>query len=216
MIAGFKTKATLSDHIRSIVAGYPDGAYLDDGHFEFMATIFAMHPEAPQKAGAGIARIGVQTVKAYGQRPTRGFFIERTDGSRTDISWLECLHATPHRRKVMAALRQAVAPQVEAFRLRYPATREVCLLLGTTHQVSEMEVDHAPPRTFLALVSRFLESARLTFDEIRLQPTRDNDTIERLADEALRRRWEEFHRENAVLRMVSKQGNLRQKKRPTH
>ncbi|MER6332631.1 hypothetical protein ABT298_25545 [Streptomyces sp. NPDC001034] len=134
----------------------------------------------------------------------------RLDGEVADFSWNACLTPLGHRAQVLAALRHAITDQVAAVRNRTLNTGQplVCSVTGTPiPSAAELHIDHAAP-TFLDLADEFIASNG-GVDAFRILPDSGAGVsyIE-LEDKTLEGRWQDHHRERAVLRPVLKRINL--------
>lgn len=200
----FETKTALTAYCSAMLK-QPSLSSDDEA---FLACLLDRHPERDQKVGSGVARFFV----APSEHGTRCFWIERTDGSRTEFSYKWCIGSPKYATEVRAALRELVTDQVVAARdaafTGGALTR--CAITGEAIGSEDAHVDHRPPDTFLALVERFLAEQALTYDAVAIEPTRDAVTMRELTDRGLAQAWCEFHRTHAVLQVVSKRANLSQ------
>jgi hypothetical protein len=131
---------------------------------------------------------------------TRCFWLERHDGTITDISYLECLKPSTHSEQVTHALRCAVSPDVVRAKTYLPLGCAVCRAPDGDH------VDHAQP-PFTVLAEHWLETVGGAA-AIALEPSSDADGITRLSDDALAGAWVLFHREHALLQRLCSACNL--------
>jgi hypothetical protein len=202
----FYSKAALARECRQIVGSYTLGQSLDVADHSFISALFERHPDAEQKKGAGIDQIYV----VRNEHGSIGFELTRIDGTRTDISWTQCITASTHRAKVLSALRQAIYEQIKDFRYRAFTPKMIlqCPITNETITAAACHIDHAAPNTFAAIVAQFITSENLDIHTIPLRPHGDGDQFERLEDAALDARWRFFHQDHATLRAVSKRANL--------
>lgn len=209
----FATKATLQDYIRTIVGKYADEETLSGPDLRFVLALLDRHPNADVKVGAGVESIIVRRNPVY--RQTRGFHIFRVDGTDTDFSWVECLNPTPHAKKVARALRALIEPQTMAFKQRFFDTQpHVCALTGESISFVGSHVDHVPPLTFEYLVSAFCSDYGIDINTVPLRDElADNKYVDVIDDDLIAVRWTDYHAAHAVLRVVSRLGNLSYSKR---
>lgn len=198
----FTTQREAKDRIKLILYAYPLKATLGDHDTRFMCDVLALHPEAGNKVGCGVASIQVED-----NGGTRGFWITRIDGTRTDFSYLSCLSAPSHASQVLRAMRAEIRGQIDRFRSRFPPF-PVCPVTGEDITASNAHVDHAAPNTFDLLSAKFLETYGIRIVDVCVLPTRDGETSTRLAVPVLAAAWNAYHYEHARLRMVSKRANL--------
>lgn len=62
--------------------------------------------------------------------------------------------------------------------------------------------------TFVCLVERWLASEKLTIAALQITPPIDNQIVTELTCPGQLRSWQNFHRECAKLRVLSRRGNL--------
>ena len=200
----FATKKAAGDAIREVLYRYELSATLSEEDVAFMASVLGNHPEFEQKVGCGVASFQVES-----NGPTRGFWITRVDGSRTDFSFLSCLTPPTAAQDARAGLRSEIRDQVVAFRDAAFASAPLqrCAVTDEVVSATTCHVDHYDP-TFLELVDRFLAAAGLTIEQIAVVPTSDGSTETRLANAELIEVWRTFHQTHARLRIVSRRANL--------
>lgn len=201
----FPSKKLASAFVREILYRYDTGKRVSEGDSEFLADLLQLHPQAPQKIGCGVRYFTVEQNDG-----SRGFWLTRTDGSRTDWSFLACLTAPTPETEARAGFRTAVRAQVVAFRARFDAANEVaqqvCPITNEALTAANVHIDHEPP--FADLLETFLQDVGLALGDVKVKPTVDGSTTTELADDGIRLRWEEFHQRTARLRAVSAQANL--------
>lgn len=210
----FKTKTSLQEYIRGIVAKYKDEQQLDMFDTAFVLALLEQHPQADTKIGAGVERIIVRRNPVY--RRNRGFHLFRIDGTDTDFSWVECLTPTPHHKKVIRAMRVLVEPQTMAFKQQFfdNTAEPRCALTGEPIAFVGSHVDHMPPFTFEVLVQEFCDRCGINLESVPLRDEMaDNKYVDLIDDDALAMSWVQFHKEHACLRVVSQIGNLSHAKR---
>lgn len=200
--AVFWTKKAATEAVRGILYSYDLGSTLGAEDEAFMLDVFWLHPEWELKRGCGIA--SVQVEQNFG---TRGFWLTRTDGTRTDISFVKSLTPPRQEHDVRAALRTEIREQVRQFKAASLAPGVVCPITAQPLDATNAHVDHAPPE-FDELIAMFLAANQLSFDHISVNPTEDGSTDTLMADRHLAAMWQEFHREHASLRLVTKTANL--------
>lgn len=203
----FPTKAAATKVCQAILYKYPLGATVDLDDALFLRDLLALHRQAVSKIGCGVASFQVED-----NGPTRGFWVTRTDGTRTDFSFPSCLSPPSRETEALRGFRSEVRDQIVSFRASaFSTTWQVqCVLTGQWVTSDQAHVDHAIP--FLDLVVRFLGLVGLDLGAVPVNPTTDGNTETRLLDRELAQSWAEFHRVNAQLRIVSAQANLRRKR----
>lgn len=199
----FYSKKEAGDFVRSILYRYPIGQCVADDDAEFLADLLALHPEAPLKIGCGVRFFSVEQNEC-----SRGFWLTRTDGSRTDWSFLSCLTPPTPETEARAGFRTAIRPQVAEFRAQFESAPEQrrCPITGDVLTTANIHIDHET--TFEDLLDSFLRESGLALEEISVKPTIDGSTTTELANDNLKLQWADFHRRNARLRAVSVRANL--------
>lgn len=199
----YPTKKAAAEAIRVVLYAYPIGATVDAVHADFLARVLDHHPERDEKVGVGVASFQVEQNEG-----SRGFWLTRVDGSRTDWSFLSCLRPASHRDNALAGFREAIRDQIFEFKRRaFSATEElVCPVTGDRVRFDDCHVDHELP--FLDIVDWYLRAIHADFGDIAVKPGVDGSTRTELADDDIRRGWQVVHAEMAKLRIVSKRANL--------
>lgn len=206
MIVGdeqFATKEALRQRAKEILHR---GVRKIDGHeAAFLRALFDRHPSAVEKFGVGIAQIRVSPVAPYGKI---GFEIERFDGTRTHISYKECLTPTGPVFWFSQACRRAVVAQKLAARDHAfgDAVEIPCPVTGELFSRETCEVDHEPPWTFATILAAFI--AERSIDRSAVQYVQGDDVTESIfVDVSLAEDFARFHQTRAVMRVVSANGH---------
>lgn len=176
----------------------------------FVLALLDLHPHRGAKVGVGVETVRVLPNPEF---PTTWcFWLTRTDGTETDFSYLECLRGSTHRQKVLAALREAVAADVQAFKRGFFVTHDakVCPLSGVDLHPGNAHADHVTP--FISVADAWV-AAQGGYDAVAVRGSGDNESASRLASAAVESRWREYHRENAKLRVVADKANLERKRK---
>lgn len=200
----FASKASLKRRVQEILRrGYREVTGADA---LFLCTLFERHPSAAEKIGPGIKSIRVRRVPPYG---TTGLEIERADGSRTDISYQECITPTTPDYWFRASCRSAVVMQITDAKNRAFADSVVIRCPITNEEITRdtCHADHAPPWTFDAIVKAFIGAMDLDVSTVEFVDG-DGVTESEFVDQELTISFSEFHRDRAVLRIVSRNANL--------
>jgi len=156
---------------------------------DFMLSWFEQtHEASAQKFGVGVASVSVRQTQ-YG---TRGFWITRTDGTETDISYLPTASKYA---KATAALRTAIRPSIEAW------------LKENNRRASE-HVDHAGDWPFSRIVSEFERQVGRKRETFALEPHIDGDAQQELSDRNLAARFRAFHDSVARLQALDASANV--------
>jgi len=188
----YAVKARIKENVRCIAARSPVGEPLTGRGFGFMRDLFAYHPRAESKTGPGIETI---VVRVAARNPTnKEFWIKRYDGDEfIDISWTECLGATPALAEFRNACRLAVKDVTQAYcdKTFDRAGREGLLRCPVTGELFSRETAHVD------------HDHTVMYDGFE-----HGSTFITLRDQALTHRFVEFHNSVASLRVMSRAANL--------
>lgn len=171
----------------------------------FLLALFARHRSAEEKRGGGIAHIRIVTMLPF---KNLGFQIEHLDGSRTDISYLECLKPSTPSQWFRRACRTAVVAQIQAVKKRAFAdvAQIACQVTGEPITQDTCHVHHEAPWEFETIVTSFL--AAFSVDVATVQYTGgDGHTQSSFVDVSLSQRFADFHLARASLCVVSALAN---------
>jgi hypothetical protein len=194
----FPTKKAVEERARGILAGTPLYCEVSGQDLRFLRAFFCLHPNADRKRARELDSI---TVVPGLHGCQRRFEVTRTDGTSTDISYRKPLRALTgldsHRTDVVMAMRRAVDDQAWEFRKSQ----------GEAAYDEDLYVDHQWPWTFDRLVKDFLAGENAAFEDVKLL-SEDGKFGSELAEEWLRK-WTEYHRAHARLRLLPRALNSR-------
>lgn len=190
----FRTKTDAIEYVRDVLRGAELYATVDD---PLIHALLDRHPERGWKLGAGIERIEVRP-DDWGKRC---FVIIRPSGEAVAFSFRECFKPSTDAQNAKFALRVEITDQIKAFRDAQELTcvvtgRRLTLQPGHPHSA---EVDHVPPATFGALAERWAATVG-GWSAVKHHAVGQRRYL--VLDEQ-RTSWQEFHREHAVLRLLS-------------
>jgi Protein of unknown function (DUF3223) len=209
----FRTKSSATRFFRAMLGGYEVGQQVTEEDRLSLLDLLAAHPQATALLANPIAGFTIERGEFYGQG-TKRFTIAYEDGSVGLFSYLNCISPPKdhHLRDVLWAMRCEVLEQVRAFsREAFKERAEVpCGITGQSVKPANSHVDHAPPNTFSALASSFLQAERMVAADIKVtrEGRHHSKTAKYLADPEVAERWRTFHLERAVLRITTKRANL--------
>ncbi len=185
--------------------------------FEFLYALVRRHPYSDNKIGCGIKSFEI--VKTVWNNYC--LYLTRQDGSRTDFSWRECLNATPEDQSMVKAMRKAVDYQILEYLEIKTFKGQLCCLCNKA--VAE-HVDHVPPVTFEAISGQFIKMMenkpcqeqseapggvnRVYHKGIIDTYSDDGHLGRRIADPIIEKEWQDYHRNQAVLRFLCAFCNL--------
>jgi hypothetical protein len=174
--------------------------------FEFLLDIFESHSEWEQKKGCGVENISV------GKSPqgTACFFINRIDGTSTDISFTKAITKPTSLSKVKSACRFAIKEEVANFRKSNVIYNETkCPITGYVLTPSNTHIDHYD-LTFNEMFNLWLAQEEICVEYLieQIEETKDNDFDTKFKDTDLNIDFIRFHNANCKLRAVSSAANL--------
>ena len=204
----FPTKKAAKEKARNILNNSDPGQTIGEDGASFLLALVRLHPNAEEKIGVGVSHFSIETEKTFGR--TRHFVLHRVDGTSTDFSFIACIDGATKKKKVLAALRRAVADDIVTFRNEFFSSGGVkaCPVSGETITPNTSHVDHEPPRTFLSLVESWMSFEGLDFSDITLSKSVDGDVGRHLSCMDQQTSWIEWHRQLCRLRVVSARANL--------
>lgn len=205
----FPSKKAAQATIQSILRSSQIGQKITGDSHEMLYALLQNHPHAMIKIGCGTSYFQVWPNPEFPN--TRSFYVIRTDGSRTDFSYLECFRPTSPRRKFAMACRQLVVDQIATFKRDFfiqTGGQACCEVTGEIIFFTNSHVDHVYPITFERLLNNFILDYGVNLDLVEFEgQTADNSYIDRLADKALADAWIRWHKTYARLRVISARAN---------
>ena len=170
-----------------------------------VGEVLCNHPRWKEKIGCGLDHIEVRNA-LYG---AKGFYIVRTDGTSTDISYRKSIYSSINKREeIMKACRTVVSPIIEMHRnqVRLPF---VCPITGeVVTDKSEVHIDHYD-LTFKELFDLWMTGKDEDDLYDRLSVSKTDGCVEvHFDDPILTMDFYQFHNTHTHLRAVSKTANL--------
>lgn len=197
----FDSKKAAKERIQSILHSYPLGQPLAADDLALVCAMLESHPEREAKVGVGIESVEVR-INVF-MKKTRGFWINRTDGSQVAFSYIACFQKESKEAKVKAALRRAIRPQCDAYLddCFSDGYGLICCVSLEPVERRNAEVDHAEPNTFQSLVERWTKDRGINLAALDLTKEEIGESI---ADDQVSADWQAFHYEHARLRVICK------------
>jgi hypothetical protein len=203
----FATVGEAKEYVRELVARYSDRDTANEADSAFLSDLLELHPRCAEKMGSGVRSYKFDRNPEYTN--TRTIFVLRTDGSQTDFSWQTCIDGETPERLKRAALRNAIADQIAAFkREAFSRPPVICSETGEELSWRYCHVDHVAPNTFDSLVDQWLLSENMVLDSVQISPSRDISFTRSLTNNAQRESWRGFHDRGKKLRLLSPHANL--------
>lgn len=202
----FSTQTELQQHTQAILRRYRPPTRLTGDDAAHMADLLERHPSAETKIGCGVRAIWIRSNGKFGS----GFYVERIDGTEEDFSYKQCLRPFTHASKCKFAFRRAIDDQVIAMKSHafyIDGMTLPCPITGQPMTWETAHVDHMPPNTFAALLERYLTAFNIEYDDIELLEAPGG--IGKALPAGLAAHWSSWHAEEANLRVISAEANLR-------
>jgi hypothetical protein len=149
--------------------------------------------------------------------------LERMDGTETDVSYLAAIARIGRpandnapmspsvvRANFSRAAREAIRPQVEAFRSAAlaatadPFGRVRCALSEALLPPHAVDVDHDLPWDFASILEAFVAEHRLVIAQVEILGFEDGSTRRYFADPKLAEAFADYHLERASLRVIDR------------
>lgn len=205
-------KSQLKEKARAMLNGFPIGHPfpVDSAEHKFLSRIFQGHPEYSLKKGCGIASIFISTGETY---KTTCFFIKRTDGTTTDISYIRSIDGASSKiSDIKCACRSAIKNVIQDFRATVNFGVDICPVSGEVLQSDNTHIDHYD-LIFNEVVELWMKPLPIDTLHCLLNGTNDHeDQVYFIAEEIIGG-FIDFHNKHTHLRAVTKTANLSTLKR---
>jgi hypothetical protein len=208
----FKTKKAAKDYFKSMLSRYSDGQDISEDDSDILNSLIERHPEASQKIGVGVKRF----FRERAEQGTSCFWIERSDGSKTEFSYPSCVDAKGKSlyQEFAEACREAVKDDLVATKKAYfgehakSEGRVACEISGEMIRFNESHLDHKKPMTFQVIVRTFIAANQIEISADMLSKPADQQFATRFIDEELASQFIEYHHRVAQLRVIKPRLNL--------
>ncbi|MDX2526210.1 DCL family protein [Streptomyces europaeiscabiei] len=206
----YRTKGAAQEAVQEVLYRYNVGSIVDqeDDH-QLLLDLLDMHPNADDKIGSGVEAFAI----AAPQRgPYPGFEVIRTDGSRIDFSYRECLKPRTYRQQVLNVMRDEVKATISVyFESRKAADSLLSDHSGTPLESTNTAVAYFRGPSFNDIAREFAESHG-GWEAIELTSSAEKG-LGRFVDRDLAERWFIHHQAHAVLGLLSAEENRRRLRR---
>ncbi|MEW1912326.1 DUF3223 domain-containing protein [Kitasatospora sp. NPDC085895] len=170
-----------------------------------LRDLLDMHPKAVEKIGPGVDHFRVIMTPRGGYKGPEAV---HTDGRHVPFSYNDALEPPTHAQRVEAAMRTEVKTQRDAYvRDRESEGTLVSDESGLPVAAATVHVSYYRGRSFHDLATEFVEGAGGP-EGIELE-TNTEIGLALFADRTLAARWHDFHREHAVLALLTPAESLR-------
>ena len=199
------TKKEKTEKCRMILYSTKD-IVLHVSDFEFLLEVFEGHEQWEQKKGCGVNFISV----GLSPYKTKCFFINRVDGSKTDISFGSAITNPTPIKKVKSACRFAIREEIVNFRKENVVYNETkCPFTGYVLTQYNTHIDHYD-LTFDEMFNKWVSQEEIVLDYLieQIEETKDNEFETKFKDKDIEIDFIRFHNANSKLRSVSSTANL--------
>lgn len=211
----FKTKKAIKDRCKSILNSHKRGEVITGKDQIFLRDLIKGHPGYDVKdGGVGIMTFYVDRVNGPNYS-LNCFHLRRFDGTTTDFSYIQCVDGARSDKKiVMTACRSAIAKDIQRFRnesVVYGVS--TCEITGEVLTTTNSHVDHKDP-TFQQIFNDWISNKNVKELLEKINPQdEDNNVSTYFADKSTAEDFRAYHNSLATLRVITKQANLRRKKK---
>lgn len=199
------TKKAKIERCQEILHRVKLGVKLSGIDEEFLIGVFEGHREWDLKRGSGIDYITVN----YTTHGNKCFFLHRTDGSVTDISFHKAITQPRPVNDVIKACREAVDEVVSEFRqanVVYYSTK--CPITGEVLTPETTHIDHYDS-TFSEVFNQWSSTYDFNYLYSQVNATADLEDRTYFVNDTLAADFREFHNNHTHLRAVSKEANMK-------
>ena len=204
----FRTKSEAMKWFGTVLSSSSVGAFCPEESMRNMIELINRHPDAEMKIGCGIESFQVRENPVF--KNQKAFYLIRKDGSETDFSFRMCVsgnRSTPWANFCIAA-RNSISSQIVIFKtaafLGLDSVR--CQITGEVVEWNTCHIDHVAP--FSDLLQEFIRQQGIDVSVEHTTGGEDGSVVRLFIDADLDKRWREFHRQNAVLRVTTIKANL--------
>lgn len=219
ILSNFKTKTKAINYIKyNLNYNYKTGDQIKDSpFFDLLRSIVNNHYNFAELIGSGIDYFFITNCDIYPKN--RKFNIKRTDGTCVDFSYRKAISGKKptNEKYIKRALRLVIKPFTDSFKKDYFKENSdskgyiKCPMTGLKTNIKTCHVDHEYPYTFDSLYYKFFMESKIDVNTIPFKKTGgDNRPV--ILDDAMNKKFYEWHKRNAKLRCVYWKANLQDKR----
>jgi hypothetical protein len=213
----FGTQREAAVFFKDMLNRYKPGDRVSDEDFLDLASLLERHTEYAAKVGSGVSYFQVVMT----EHGTQCFRIVRIDGTGTDFSYRHCItqRAPSRKQEVSQAFRRAVRFDLYEARDKFFAAhldevgQVACASTGEKIVANQAHMDHRPPMTFEVIVTTFLCSRGMSFEDVPMTTGQDDQVAPEITDVVLSDAFRAYHIAVARLDFVKNTVNLAQSSR---
>lgn len=208
----FKTQKDALEFFKEMLNSYRVNTTINGENHDLLLAVLERHPEAQQKIGVGIKRF----YKAPTDKGTNCFWVERTDGTKTDFSYLTAVKAKDKSlyQEFSEACRNAVSNDLtkakEMFFMENADEngKVECEITGDKIAIYESHLDHKKPMTFQVIVNTFILANNITLSKQMISASKDQQFEKEFTDQVIKAKFIDYHHKIAQLRIINSKSNL--------
>lgn len=208
----FRTKKEIVAYVKNILHINCDGYLLEGEELEVMKDLIQWHPKYDPAWGN-------EFKIEDNARGSKNFMIKDIDSQWWDFSFYKCIarqnKQQNHRKNVIRTFRETIREQIYEFKDSKKCYVDgkvmyTCEIDGKMYDRDSIHVDHKyDSYTFRQLHTDFLKLHKLNFEDIQLRQDR---CFIYFHDDKIKQSWLDFHKNNAILRVINKTSNLTAKR----
>lgn len=208
----FKFQKNATEYFKNMLERYRNGQTVKDDDHNMLLALLERHPEADKKIGCGVKRL----YKDKTDMPTSCFWIERTDGSKTDFSYRTAISAKGKSlyQEFLEACRNAVQDDLKLTKEKFfekfadEDGKVECDISGDKIAIYESHLDHQKPLTFQVIVNTFVAANDIEIKRQMLSISQDAQCQTTIVDLNLKDKFRRYHHKIAQLRIIKAAHNL--------
>ena len=195
-------KSYLINRCKQILSHHNIGDILQGDELSFMSSLLKNHYKYGQEKIKQI-KIGVNE---FNKRLKEFRFINKSN-KEISFSYGKCItHTSIDKNNIIRAFREAILPQIKEFKEKIFNQGKVhCAMTGVELTWEDCHIDHQ--NKFRHILKEFLDKEGLKYKDIQI--INKPNSLPKIKDEELKKKWIEYHRRHAILRPLHKSVNLR-------
>lgn len=202
----FNTKKEALEYYKNILNSYD---YDEELHYSDFEDIKNLYLYDKKLKDIEVKKI---LVKKHTKYSNKCFYIFMPDSTSEIFSYRIAINgALTSLQMFRSACREAIYPRLRKTKISIFKNRPVeCALSSKELEWEEAHIDHKAPLTFSVIVKAFIVANNIVLDKIDFKE--DNGVVT-FKDSQIAINFDEFHKNMAVLRVISKKENLKQSSR---
>lgn len=199
------TKKETKEKCKLILNKYNINERVSEEDQVFLLSVFKNHNHWVDKQGVGIAYITVESTSFYNNRC---FYLNRLDGTKTDISYVMSISSPSNLEDIRKACRSAISFDIECFKEKnviYGITK--CAITNEILIKGNVHIDHYD-YTFEEVFQKWIKNKDINLLAKSLKETKDMEYGTYFKDTSIIEDFRKFHNNNTHLRAVTTNANV--------